>query len=126
MGSIAVVASVVLGLVFVVAGASKLAAGDRWRTNAGQLGVPDRLSAIVPWVELAVGAALVVRLAVPVPAVIAAVLLLAFTVALAWHLRGPDRPSCACFGAWSDSEIGAGHIVRNAVLLGVSVLAMLG
>ncbi len=124
MSAVAVVASVVLGLVFVVAGASKIAAGPRWRTNARDLGTPDWLAPLVPWAELAVGALLIVRLAVPFPALAAAAMLLAFSAAIALRLRDAERPSCACFGAWSAREIGGGHLVRNAVLLALSVLAM--
>ena len=126
MDVVALIASVVLGLVFVVAGASKLAAGEQWYTDARALGAPRIVAPVVPWVELAVGATLIVRLAVPVPAVVAAVMLVSFSVLIALRLRAGERPSCACFGAWSASEIGGGHLVRNAVLLAVAVVAMFG
>ena len=125
MDVVAVIASVVIGLVFVVAGASKLAAGEQWYANAADLGAPRPVARLVPWVELATGAALVVRLAVPVPAVVAAAMLVAFSVLIVVRLRAGERPSCACFGAWSASEIGRGHLIRNGVLLAIAVVAML-
>lgn len=126
MDTVAVVASIVIGIVFVVAGASKLAAGPRWRANARDLGAPRLVAPVLPWIELATGAALVARLAVPIPAIVAAVLLVAFSVLIVIRLRAGERPSCACFGAWSATEIGRGHLIRNGVLLAVAIVAMLG
>lgn len=124
MGIVAVVASVVIGGVFVVAGASKLAAGPQWYANARDLGAPRPIAMLVPWVELVIGAALIFRLTVPVPAVAAAAMLVAFSVLIIWRLRDEERPSCACFGAWSASPIGRGHLIRNTVLLAISIVAM--
>ena len=124
MDIVAVVASVVIGVVFVVAGASKLAAGDQWLTNARDLGAPHLVARVLPWIELATGAALVVQLAVPVPAIVAALMLVAFSVLIALRMRDADRPSCACFGQWSASEVGRGHLIRNGVLLSIALLAM--
>lgn len=121
---IGVVASVVIGLVFVVAGASKLAAGPRWHVNARDLGAPSVVAVVLPWVELVVGALLIVQFGVPWPAIAAVVLLFGFSALLLVRMRDADRPSCACFGQWSDSEIGVGHLVRNAVFVAVAVLAM--
>jgi uncharacterized membrane protein YphA (DoxX/SURF4 family) len=118
------IAGVVVGLVFVVAGASKLAAGDRWPAQARDLGAPGWVATLLPWVELVVGALLVVQLLVPWPAVAAMVMLLGFSILLALRMRDADRPSCACFGQWSDSEIGVGHLVRNGVFFALAVLAL--
>ena len=123
MNAVGVVASVLLGAVFVVAGASKLAAGEQWRTNARDLGAPDLAAVAVPWIELVIGALLVVRLWVPWPALAAAILLVAFSAQLAVRMRAGDRPSCACFGQWSASPIGPAHLVRNAAFLLLAALA---
>ena len=124
MGAVAVVASVVIGVVFVVAGASKLAAGEQWFTNAADLGAPRFVARVLPWIELVTGAALIVRLAVPIPAVAAALMLVAFSVLILLRMRDAERPSCACFGQWSASEVGRGHLIRNGVLLAIAVVAM--
>ena len=123
MGLIADVAIIVVGVVFVVAGASKLAAGEGWRRQAAELGAPSFAVVPLPWIELAVGAALLVRLALPLPIVIALALLLAFTVLLALRIREGRRPECACFGAWSASPIGPVHLARNAVLAALAVVS---
>jgi uncharacterized membrane protein YphA (DoxX/SURF4 family) len=124
MSVIGTIAAVLVGLVFVVAGASKLAAGERWPAQARDLGAPAWVARLLPWTELVVGALLIVQLFVPWPAVAAMVMLLGFSTLLALRLQDADRPSCACFGQWSDSEIGVGHLVRNGVFFALAVLAL--
>lgn len=119
-------ASVAVGVTFLVAGASKLAAGPVWSASARDLGVPGWVVPIVPWVELVVGALLVVQLAEPWPAVVAAAMLAAFTVLLLVRMRAGERPMCACFGQWSASPVGPRHIARNAVLFALAVVAARG
>ena len=125
MSTVGLVASVLLGVVFVVAGASKLAAGEQWRTNARDLGAPTVAVVAVPWAELVIGALMIVGLWTPWPAIGAAVMLAAFSVLLIVHLRNGDRPPCACFGEWSAAPIGRSHLVRNAVFLLLAGLATL-
>ena len=124
MSRFADVAAIVVGIVFIVAGASKLAVGDGWRRQAAELGAPSFSVTPLPWLELAVGAALVVHLGKPVPAVLAIALLIAFSALLIARLREGRRPPCACFGAWSASPIGARHLVRNGVLTVLAVVAL--
>jgi len=121
----AVIASVVLGLAFVVAGGAKLAAGDEWPAQARGLGAPLIAIPIVPWIELVVGAALVFRLIPPWPALAALVLLAAFSALIGRRLMHGEHPPCACFGAWSARPIGPMNLVRNAglALLGLASLA---
>ena len=120
---VGVAASLVVGVVFVVAGASKLAAGDAWTANASDLGAPRWTIPLVPWIELIVGAALAVQLAVPLPAVAAIALLVVFSALIVGRLRAGDRPACACFGQWSASPIGAHHLIRNGVLAALALVA---
>ncbi len=125
MDTIVVVAAVAVGVAFVVAGASKLAAGESWPAQAAGLGAPSWTIPIVPWFELAVGAVLIVQLARVPAALVAAALLVMFTALIARKLAAGERPPCACFGAWSASPIGARHVVRNVVLLALSIVAAL-
>lgn len=124
MGVVGVVASIVTGLLFVLAGASKLAIGPAWPEQARGFGAPRWAATVVPWLELAIGAALVAQLARPVPAVAAIALLLLFTVLIVRHLIAGRAPSCACFGAWSAKPVGPGHLVRNSTFLVIAVLAL--
>lgn len=124
MSVVALVASIVVGAAFLVAGGSKLAAGPAWPAQAAGLGAPAVVVPVLPWIELAVGAALVLRLARPIPAIAAIVLLVAFSGLIALRLSQGRRPACACFGAWSAEPIGPIHLVRNAGLLASAVLAL--
>ncbi len=61
MDAVGLIASLALGLSFVVAGASKLAAGPAWPEQAAGLGAPTWTVPIVPWFELIVGALLIAQ-----------------------------------------------------------------
>lgn len=124
MGVVGVIASVLIGLMFVLAGASKLAIGPAWPEQARGFGAPRWAALVVPWIELAIGAALVAQLARPWPAVAAIAILLLFTALIVRHLLAGQAPSCACFGAWSAKPVGRGHLVRNTVFLAVAALAL--
>lgn len=123
MSAVAAAAAIALGLAFLLAGVAKLAAGRGWPSMAATMGVPAVAAAAVPWVELVLGGALVARLAMPVPAVAAIVVLTAFTVLIVRRLAAGDHPPCACFGAWSARPLGRAHVARNAVLLALAVVA---
>ncbi len=124
MDMVAVVASVVLGAAFVVAGGSKIAAGDSWPSQARGLGAPAWVIPFVPWVEIVVGAALIAQFAEPWAALLALLMLAVFTVLIGVALSQGRHPPCACFGAWSAKPIGAGHLARNAGLLVLGVLSL--
>jgi uncharacterized membrane protein YphA (DoxX/SURF4 family) len=126
VSGLALVASVVLGLAFLLAGGSKLAAGPAWPAQANGLGAPAFVVPVVPWLELVVGAALVLHLAAPAAAVVALVLLVAFTGLIARRLSQGERPPCACFGAWSATPIGPSHLLRNGALIVLAIVALAG
>ncbi|MGZ4481628.1 MAG: MauE/DoxX family redox-associated membrane protein [Gaiellales bacterium] len=111
-----------LGLVFLVAGAGKLARREHWRgALAGYRGVPLRRAVawLVPLSELAVGAALVAGLDAAGWA--AAGLVAAFTGVLAAELlAGARPPACGCL--WpSAGPPGPLSLARNALLAGAGV-----
>mgnify|MGYP001821972694 FL=1 len=122
--ALSVVASILLGLAFLVAGGSKLAAGPSWRQQAEGLGAPSAVVPVLPWFELGLGAVLVVQVAPTLAAVVALGLLAAFTALIVRRLAEGRHPPCACFGAWSATPLGWGHVARNAALavLGIVVL----
>ncbi|MGD9998079.1 MAG: MauE/DoxX family redox-associated membrane protein [Ilumatobacteraceae bacterium] len=124
MHVVQIVARVVLGVVFVLAGASKVYAGREWPEQAGRLGVPPGVAMFVPWFELAVGAVVVAGVAPTAAATVALVTLATFTALLARTLRQGRRPPCACFGAWSARPLGWHHVVRNGVLMALAVVAV--
>jgi hypothetical protein len=108
----------------VVAGAAKVAAREAWPVQARVMGAPQWVIPVLPWLELGIGATLIVgtgdvrRLA----ATAAALLLMVFSVQIAALLRRGQRPVCACFGSWSARPLGLRHLSRN---LGLVLLAAL-
>ena len=71
----ALAAAVVLGAVFLAAGVLKLSAVAQWQSQAAGLGVPRSVASVVPYVELVVGALLLVQLQRSVVAWVAAAVL---------------------------------------------------
>ena len=124
MDTVARLAAVVLGAVFVVAAVAKIAAGATWVAQARELGAPTSVATALPGVELVVGAMLIVGMGGPAPAIAAAALLVVFSVAIARQLVDGRHPPCACFGAWSQRPIGEEHLLRNAALILVAVVAL--
>lgn len=126
MSTAAWIAGVIVGGAFVIAGASKVAAGPSWPAQAAGLGVRGPVVVLVPWIEMVIGALTAVQIANPWPAVAAAVLLVVFTGLIARLLAAGEHPPCACFGAWSAKPLGVGHLVRNAILLVGAGVAIAG
>ena len=114
------VAAVVLGVALLVAGGAKLASRT-WPADARGLGAPGWSVPVVPWVELVLGALLVVGVLRPLVAIATALLLVAFTVLLSARLARGERPPCACFGRLSTRPISWWSVVRNLVLVGLAV-----
>ena len=121
--SVAVVAAVIVGAAFLLAGGAKIAAGRAWPEQARMLGAPRVAIPFVPWTEIVLGALLCAQVARPVMAALAALLLLVFTALLVTRMLQGQRPPCACFGSWSAKPLGWRHLARNAALLAVAVVA---
>jgi hypothetical protein len=122
---IEVIANVVLGALFLWAGIAKLLDGPVWTRQAADMGVPRPIAMPVPYVEVVVGVLLVSQLFSPWPAIVAGLMLLAFTAVIVQRLRDGSRPPCACFGSRSKRPLGAVHVLRNLGVLAVAVIAIL-
>ena len=120
------IASIALGVMFVVSGGFKLADGPAWPKMAADLGVRRPLAHAVPWYEIVLGALLIAGIVSPWAEIAATVTLLAFTVVIILRLRDGSRPPCACFGSRSKRPLGRRQVARNVVLLAVAVLAVAG
>ena len=117
-----VVASLLLGAVFIFSGITKVAAMQQWRAQASALGVAGFVVSALPIVELAVGALLVAQIARRPVAIVAGVLLVAFTALLAVRLSQGRRPPCACFGALTSKPISWTNVARNAAFIALAVV----
>ncbi len=115
----------VVGAVFVFAAVAKFFMGSNWLLQARDLGVPRALMVFVPWVEFAVGVALLGRVVPMLTYSLAALLLLAFTALIVSKLLRGQHPQCACFGRRSSKPIGWSNVTRNLVLIALIVVAAL-
>lgn len=126
MDLIGIVASVGLGIMFVVSGVFKLRDGPAWPRQAADMGVRRPIAVVVPWYEIALGAALIAGLLRPWPQVLAVLTLVVFTVVIVLRLLDGSRPPCACFGSRSPRPLGMRHVARNVGLLTVAAVALVG
>ena len=124
MSAVGLVAASVLGRVFLVSGGAKIAAGPAWPEQAAGLGAPALAVPVLPWIEVVLGAILVMQLAPVAAAAAALVVLAAFTALIVRRLSQGRHPPCACFGAWSTKPLGAGHVARNAAFMVLAVVAL--
>jgi uncharacterized membrane protein YphA (DoxX/SURF4 family) len=115
-------ARLAVGVVLLIAGAAKVR-DPHWPAVAKRFGAPAWAVPALPWVELGLGAALVVQLGGRWPAVAAALLLAAFTVVVVRRVAVGDTVPCACFGVRADRPVGWATVARNGLLL---VLAVVG
>lgn len=114
------------GLALLLAGGAKVAQGRRWTAQASANAIPATVSRVVPWLELAAGAAIVAGVAPPWPSVVGVVLMAAFTAWIVAQLAADRHPPCACFGAWSTTPLSWTHVARNAILIALGVAAAAG
>ena len=119
-----VIASIILGGVMCVAGGSKIAMGDRWPVEAQALGAPKLIAPIVPWIEIALGALLIVQLKPEVVGALSVALLVAFTLLIMRQLQKGERPVCACFGSWSSKPLNWNHVARNAGFIALAAITI--
>jgi peroxiredoxin/uncharacterized membrane protein YphA (DoxX/SURF4 family) len=124
METILLIARLVLALVFVVAGAAKLADPKGSRQAIVDFGVPAALAAplgiLLPLAELAVAVALVPASTAWWGAVGALVLLLLFVVGIGNSLARGRKPDCHCFGQLHSAPAGGKTLARNAALAAVA------
>ena len=125
MAGVGLVASILLGFVFLVSGASKIAAGPAWPEQARGLGAPSFVVPVLPWFEIVLGAVLVMQVVPVLAAVTALVVLVLFTALIVRRLAQGQHPPCACFGTLSTKPLGRGHVIRNVGFMALAVAALL-
>lgn len=124
MTASAVLAAVV-GAVLLYAGVSKFGDRKSFVAGAAALGVPVFMASLTPWLEVALGGALILGVAEPVARFGTLVLLAAFTGLVVCNLLRGNRPACACFGARASTPISWWTVARNGVLIAMIVAALL-
>jgi hypothetical protein len=120
---IARLSAAVVGVALALAGAGKITSWKQWRVSAARQHVWTWIAFLVPALELALGAALVVLKPVPAVLGLATLLLVVFTSFLALQVMSKSEVPCACFGANSSEPPSRRDVVRNLVLIALLFLA---
>jgi peroxiredoxin/uncharacterized membrane protein YphA (DoxX/SURF4 family) len=114
------IARLLLAVVFVVAGATKLADRDGSRRGLTDFGVPPALATpfaiLLPLAELAVAISLIPRATAWWGALGALSLLLLFVVGIGANLARGRTPDCHCFGQLHSAPAGWSTLARNGAL----------
>lgn len=120
------VSRLVIGVVFGLSAWGKLSDRVGTRTAIADFGVPVRWVPSMAWALPVVEAVVAVGALPPWTAawaaLIALLLLMAFTIAIVRLLVRGKRPACSCFGALSATPIGARTVVRNGLLMVLAVI----
>lgn len=128
MDTVVLALRVALAAVFLTAGVGKLLDPSGSRLALTGFGVPARLrwtiAPLLPIVELATAAALLVPQTARWGAVAAVALMVAFTGAILRALTGGTRPQCHCFGIFHSSPAGPKTVARNAALAALAVVVV--
>jgi thiol-disulfide isomerase/thioredoxin len=130
MGALLLAARCLLAAVFAVAAVGK--ARDRAGAREALIAfdVPSSLAApgsvLLPIAEVIAAILLVLAPTAVAGAVLAVVLLGAFTVAIARQLAAGRAPECHCFGQLQSEPIGPSSLVRNVVLVALAVVVIAG
>ncbi|HEU0303946.1 MAG TPA: MauE/DoxX family redox-associated membrane protein, partial [Gaiellaceae bacterium] len=130
MSVVALIASIVLASVFVVAALAKLADLSGTREAVVAFAAPDwsagALALILPITELTVAGLLLWPETAVYGATGALALLGIFSIAIAMSLARGRAPNCHCFGQLHSAPASWTTLARNAVLAGVAVVSLVG
>jgi thiol-disulfide isomerase/thioredoxin len=128
--TVVLIARLVLAAVFAAAAAAKLADRRGTRKAVTDFGAPERtagaLAIGLPLAELMVAGLLLPARTAALGALGALLLLAIFSAALAWNLARGRSPDCHCFGQLRSTPASWRTLARNAVLMGVATLALVG
>jgi uncharacterized membrane protein YphA (DoxX/SURF4 family) len=124
MTGLLLAARLLLGAVFVLAGAAKLLDRAGAERALHEFGVPARLArplrTVLPLVELAAAAALLARVSARWGALVALALLALFSVAIARTVSQGRHPDCHCFGQLHSAPADRAALARNTVLAAIA------
>jgi peroxiredoxin/membrane associated rhomboid family serine protease len=124
LGAALLVARLVLGAVFALAGVAKLSDLEGSRRAIIDFGVPSAIAAplglVLPLAELAVAATLLPASTAWWGALGALALLSVFVVGITYNLARGRKPECHCFGQLHSAPAGWKTLARNGVLVAVA------
>ena len=127
-GSLALIARLLLAVVFVVAGWAKLTDRAGTREAVVAFGAPAPLAGplalLIPPAELAAAVLLLPAATALAGAIVALGLLTVFSIAIALNLAHGRAPECHCFGQLHSAPAGPKTLARNGGLAAAAVLVL--
>jgi len=116
-----------LGLVFLLSGVSKFSDLHAFYVAIRDFGIlPDSFIGafvvLIPFLELLCGLFLVIGLRIKFFVAVATGLLIIFIDAIVPNLAIDSVIDCGCFGPLVESKIGFGLLIRDFILLGLSII----
>jgi len=124
MDAALLIARLMLGAVFTLAGVAKLSDLQGSRRAISDFGVPPAIAAplglVLPLAELSVAATLLAASTAWWGALGALALLSVFVVGITYNLARGRKPECHCFGQLHSAPVGWKTLVRNGVLAAVA------
>ena len=133
-----IAARILLGLIFIYAAYAKMHFNGAWHLRDYYfffamgidsykmlpLAIVEWMAKILPWVELALGAMLVIGAGVRWAGLVASALLVVFMIALAHAALGGLEINCGCFG--NNSVKPSTELARDVGLLAVALAVTVG
>lgn len=111
------IAAIVVGAVFLLAGASKVVNMSQWLRDANSQAVWKPVAVVIPFVELILGGCLVGLPVSPIVLGLSTALLLVFTAFLIAQIRVSSDVPCACFGSFLRRPPSGKDVLRNIALM---------
>jgi hypothetical protein len=111
------IAAIVVGAVFLLAGASKVVNMSQWLRDANSQAVWKPVAVVIPFVELILGGCLVGLPVSPIVLGLSTALLLVFTAFLIAQIRVSSDVPCACFGSFLRRPPSGKDVLRNVALM---------
>jgi len=128
MDWLALIARLLLIVIFSVAAAGKLADRQGSRKAVADFGVPSSLAApvalVLPFVELAIALLLIPSATARWGAAAALAMLALFIAGMAVNLARGRQPNCHCFGQLSSAPISQSTLLRNGLLAAVAAVVL--
>lgn len=128
--TVVLIARLALAAVFAVAAVAKLIDRRGARKAVVDFGAPERFAGALaiglPVAELGVAGLLLPARTAAVGALGALLLLAIFSAVMAWSLARGRSPDCRCFGQLHSTPTTWKTLARNAILMGVATLALVG
>lgn len=131
MDSFVDLCAIALGIVFEWSGTMKVVSGDKWQVGGtpfatGSVKVDGLVRRWLPWIEIALGIALIFRMSPRLVGTLALLLLVGFTASLVRVIASGHRPPCLCFGSSRARPVSWKTVARNVVLIACAVTTIVG